>query len=97
LSYASFIFDESGSELSPNLSAIVVGGIEVVGVYMTTMLVDRTGRKFLMITSALCCTCGLFAFSIYDYMKVYGYDVTAFKWVPLTSFSFTILAANFGN
>ncbi|KAL7028633.1 hypothetical protein ACKWTF_005933 [Chironomus riparius] len=96
LSYASLVFDESGSTLSPNDSAIIVGVIQVVGVYVSTLLVDRAGRKLLMVTSAACCTIGLSVFCVYDYMKVIGIDVSDFNFIPLLSFAFVIFFANLG-
>lgn len=96
LSYASFIFDEAGSSLSPNVSAIILGSIQMFGVYFSTILVDRTGRKFLMISSAICCSLGLALFSIYDYLKHSEMDVTGYNWVPLASCAFVIFVANLG-
>lgn len=45
INYTANIFAESGSNLSPNMSAIVVGIIELFGAYISTILVDRAGRK----------------------------------------------------
>lgn len=45
LNYTANIFEESGSNLSPNTSAIVVGVIQLLGSYVATILVDRAGRK----------------------------------------------------
>lgn len=45
LNYSAGIFKESGSNLEPNMSSIVVGGIQLLGSYMATNLVDRAGRK----------------------------------------------------
>lgn len=45
LNYTANIFAESGSNLTPNMSAIIVGIIQLVGAYMSTFLVDRAGRK----------------------------------------------------
>lgn len=44
-SYASIIFAESGSKLSPTISSIIVGAIQFMGSYVSTVLVDRLGRK----------------------------------------------------
>lgn len=96
LSYASMIFDEAGSSMSPNISAIVVGTIQVVGVYCSTLLVDTLGRKFLMVSSAFGCSVGLFLFGGYDMLKHQGVDVSTYNWIPLASFSFVIFVANLG-
>lgn len=43
--YAATIFQETGSNLTPNASAIVIGFIQIGGTYVGTLLVERVGRK----------------------------------------------------
>lgn len=43
--YTSYIFKATGSNMTPNMSAIVVGVIQLVGSMCATQLVDRLGRK----------------------------------------------------
>lgn len=45
LNYTATIFAESGSSLSPNMAAIVIGVIQLAGSYCSTLLVERAGRK----------------------------------------------------
>lgn len=45
MNYTANVFEEAGSNLSPNVSAIVVGTIALLGSYTSTSLVDRAGRK----------------------------------------------------
>lgn len=45
ISYTATIFKETGSNLSPNMSAIVVGAIQLIGTCCGTQLVERVGRK----------------------------------------------------
>lgn len=45
LSYTATIFQEAGSALSPNESAIIVGTIQFIGTCALVFLVDRAGRK----------------------------------------------------
>lgn len=45
LNYTANVFEEAGSNMSPNTSAIVVGVIALFGSYVSTNLVDRAGRK----------------------------------------------------
>lgn len=45
LNYTAHIFKEAGSNLSPNMSSIIVGVIQLIGSYVATILVDRAGRK----------------------------------------------------
>lgn len=45
LFYIAYIFSLSGSHLTPNMSAILVGTIQLIGALVSTQLVDRAGRK----------------------------------------------------
>lgn len=44
-SYTTTIFLETGSNMSPNLSTIIVGVIQLFGACSTTQFVERCGRK----------------------------------------------------
>lgn len=45
LNYAATVFEDSGSHLSSNESAIIVGAITLIGSMISTYFVDRVGRK----------------------------------------------------
>lgn len=45
LQYTASIFKETGSSMTPNTSAIVVGVIQLIGSYFAMNLVERAGRK----------------------------------------------------
>ncbi len=45
LNYASDIFHKSGSKLSPNLSSVLVQGVQTVGICFVSILVERAGRR----------------------------------------------------
>lgn len=45
LNYTASIFKEAGSTMSPNMSAIFVAVIQLLGSYIATNLVERAGRK----------------------------------------------------
>lgn len=96
LNYSANIFQESGSSLSPTLSAIIVGVIQLFGSYMSTLLVERAGRKALLLISTIGIALGHIIFGVYTYLNVLGYDVGGFAWVPVVSFSFTIFIASLG-
>lgn len=53
LQYTATIFEEAGSSMSPNMSAIVVGIIQLVGSYVATVLVERAGRKVTVLNHVL--------------------------------------------
>lgn len=45
LNYTDKIFAESGSDMSPIAAAIIVGAIQLVGVFGSLILIDKLGRK----------------------------------------------------
>lgn len=96
MNFTSTIFKESGSNLSPNVSAIIVGGIQIIGSMLPTLLVDRLGRKMMMGISASGTSIGLCIYGVYTMLKLEGFDVEAFNWIPLVAFSAVIFISNTG-
>lgn len=96
MNFTATIFAESGSNLSPNLSAIIVGGIQIIGSMFPPLLVDRIGRKMMMGLSGFGTTIGLTVLGVYTSMKAQGFDLDCFAWVPLVMFSFVIFISNWG-
>lgn len=96
LFFVSTVFQYSGSSISPNESSIIVGVIQLIGAYCSTMFVDKAGRRILISTSALGISCGLFAFALYSYLNGLGHVASYLNWIPLVSFSFVLFIANLG-
>lgn len=96
INYTSNIFAASGSTLDPNISSIIVATIQILGVYGSTLLVDRIGRKTLLIFSTSGAFIGLLSLGIYSYLNEAGYDLTSCNWIPLVSFSTFIFISCFG-
>ncbi|KAL5275947.1 hypothetical protein ACFFRR_001648 [Megaselia abdita] len=93
LNYTASIFEQAGSSLSPNMSAIIVAFIQVIGSYTATLLVERAGRKILYLVSTVGSAIGLSVLGIYINLSSKGYDCSDFEWVPVLSFSLTIFFA----
>ncbi|KAG4073998.1 hypothetical protein HA402_014203 [Bradysia odoriphaga] len=96
INYTATIFAESGSDISPNLSAIICGAIQLLGTLVSTKLVDRAGRKFLLIISSIGAGLSLVALGTYTYMNSLGYYVQPFSWVAVASFSSMLFLASCG-
>lgn len=45
--YATIVFKTIGSNFSPNVSTIIIGFVNLVGVFLAVIAVDRVGRKVL--------------------------------------------------
>ncbi|XP_031623618.1 facilitated trehalose transporter Tret1-like [Contarinia nasturtii] len=96
INYTANIFKESGSTMDPNVSSIIVAGIQILGVWGSTLLVDRIGRKTLLIFSTSGAFIGLMSLGIYSYLNEHGCDLSAFNWIPLISFSVFVFISCFG-
>ncbi|XP_046813861.1 facilitated trehalose transporter Tret1-like [Vespa crabro] len=86
-SYTETIFRISGSSLSPNTAVIIVGAIQVAGSYLSTSLMERTGRRPLLLISCLgMCICH-YILGIFCYLQELNYDVSTFGWIPVIALS----------
>ena len=96
MNFTASIFNESGSNLSPNLSSIIVGAVQIIGAMSCTFLVEKAGRKILISASAFSIFFGLSVKSAYTFATSRGYDLSDFSWIPLVSFSFVMCVYNWG-
>ncbi|KAL0267621.1 UNVERIFIED_CONTAM: hypothetical protein PYX00_009837 [Menopon gallinae] len=101
LNYTVAIFDASGSKLSPNLAAIIVGALQLVGALVATIFMDRLGRKFLLLVSSVGMSFSLIPIAVFFKLKFSGFDpevLATFGWVPVTSLAIYIIvyAVGFG-
>ncbi|KAH8263237.1 hypothetical protein KR044_006378 [Drosophila immigrans] len=96
LNYTAMIFAESGSSLPPAIAAIIVGVIQVVGSYVATLLVERAGRKMLLLISAVGICLSQLTMGAHSYLKSVGHDTTSYDWVPVAAFSFMLFIASWG-
>merc|ERR1712241_63551 len=53
LGYSSLIFKSAGTSLGDCVSAMLIGGVQVLGTFVTTLVIDKFGRKVLLIISEL--------------------------------------------
>lgn len=94
--YTNSIFEKANTGLNPSYSTIIVGVMQVLAVFVSTLIVDRAGRRILLLISIifLCltsCTLG-----IYFYLLKNEVDVNSIKWLPLVSVCIFIIMFNMG-
>lgn len=95
-SYAAIIFKASGSSIEPNLSAIIMGSVQICGTYFASVLIDRLGRKMLLLISTCGTTLGLVITGTYAYLSETGYNMNGLDFLPVVSLSFVIFVAAIG-
>ncbi|KAF5269957.1 hypothetical protein FQR65_LT05756 [Abscondita terminalis] len=49
--YTSYIFTASGANIDPQFAAICVGAFQVIATFVSSLIVDRLGRRMLLISS----------------------------------------------
>ncbi|XP_053697380.1 facilitated trehalose transporter Tret1-like [Sabethes cyaneus] len=96
ITYSATIFQESGSDLTPNVSSIIVALIQLIGTGVSFALVDNIGRKVLMLISTIGTAAGLFSMGLFSYLQENGFDLSQLQSLPIISLSFTILLSSIG-
>ncbi|XP_022917228.2 facilitated trehalose transporter Tret1-like [Onthophagus taurus] len=90
------IFKETGSTISPDSSAITIGIVQALACTITSIFVDRLGRKILMLISCIGGSLSLTSFGIYFYLKETNHNVTSIYWLPILSIVFFMIAYSLG-
>lgn len=87
LFYTETIFKEAGSSIDANLSVIIYCTVELLAVAITTyFIVDRFGKRLLMITSTAGCAVAVFAISVHFFLINYQFDIVdSLYWLPITA------------
>lgn len=91
--YYELIFEEAGSSLSPALSSIVVGTIQLAGTISASSVVERVGRKPLILVSAYGSAMCVAVMGLHAMLKDLNVDVSSFAWVPLVCLSLLVFVA----
>lgn len=86
LFYTEMIFKETGSSIDATLSVIIYCTVELLAVAITTFfIVDKFGKRLLLITSTAGCALSLCALTTHFYLKD-NYDVIEnLNWLPITA------------
>lgn len=94
--YTVTIFQASGSSMSPEIASIVVTTVQMVMSGVAAIIVDRAGRKPLLIFSSSVMTASLVALGLYFNIKATGNDVSDLGWLPLTSLTLFMISFSIG-
>ncbi|KAK7868577.1 hypothetical protein R5R35_009469 [Gryllus longicercus] len=83
--YITDVFKEAGTDLSPRMATVVIGAVHLVGTAFPTLTVDRLGRRLILGVAGLVNGLCLVVMSVYSFLDVEGYDLDAWRWVPLAA------------
>lgn len=96
----SSIFAAAGAAIPAAISTIIIGVMQVLATFVSSLVVDRLGRRILLLLSALVmCICST-ALGVYFFLQdTHGQNsdiVQAITWLPLLSLSLFIVAFSLG-
>ncbi|XP_056641900.1 facilitated trehalose transporter Tret1-2 homolog [Diorhabda sublineata] len=94
--YAQTIFEQAGSSLEPAVCSIIIGTVQFVTSFITPVLVDRWGRKLLLLVSAVGMAVSEIILGAYCVLKDNKYDVSNISFLPIVCLVTYILMYNCG-
>lgn len=83
--YTSVIFDNAGTGLDTRIATIIVALVQLSGSSVTFILVDRFGRRKLLIVSNIFNCLALTGVATYFVLQESGKNVDNLGWLPITS------------
>ncbi|KAF0759294.1 facilitated trehalose transporter Tret1-2, partial [Aphis craccivora] len=78
--YAQSIFETSNCSVSPKFCSVIIGVLQVIFTFASSQLVDRAGRRVLLLISDC-----LGTLAYYFWLQEHGVDVSSFNLIPLIS------------
>lgn len=97
INYTATIFAQSGSQIPPQRAAIFVAFVQLLGTFVSTRLVDRSGRRCLLLCSSLGTGCSLLTLGAFMYAhECLGWPVEQYSWLAVGSFAAMLLLASCG-
>ncbi|XP_034667864.1 facilitated trehalose transporter Tret1 [Drosophila subobscura] len=94
-SYLSDIFAASHTTLDVGMCTIIIGVLQIVGNYVTTLLCDKYGRRILMLISTSGAAVCLATFGCFTYFAG-RHDLSVVGWLPLVILSCYVFLCNIG-
>ncbi|XP_034952225.1 uncharacterized protein [Chelonus insularis] len=94
--YTVTIFEAAGSDLNADLAAIIVALVQAVMAGVAALIVDRAGRKPLLLFSSAFMSLSLIALGLYFKLKDGDQDVSNLGWLPLLSLTLFMIAFSIG-
>lgn len=94
--YSANIFQAAGSTLDPAVATIIVGIVQVLVTYASSLLVDRAGRRILLLISDAIMALCLGSLGYYFYLQESGKDVSNIGLLPLLSVVVFIIVFSIG-
>jgi MFS family permease len=96
LAYTVEIFQTAGSALNPYLCTVIFGVVQLVSTLIPIFIVDRVGRRILLIISCAGMGVCLLAMVIRFYVLHQGIEIKYLDWLPLIAVNLYVVAFSVG-
>lgn len=96
ITYGSNIVQRSGTVLSPGVASISMAIFQLLASFGTLLLVDKKGRKFLLVISLAGCAISHGLMIVYLHLESVGVDTVMFNWTPIVSMTSVIFTSSIG-
>lgn len=94
--YTNTIFEAADTGIDPNLATIIVGIIQVIATFISSLVVDKLGRRVLLLLSSLVMGICLGGLGLYFFLQNDGKDVSSLGWLPILSLCIYIVVFSLG-
>lgn len=97
LAYTELIFAAAGTNISADMSSIIVGVVLFLASFCGPLIVDRKGRKFLLVSSALGCMLSEAVLGLYFYLLDKSHPIVdKLSWLPVLCLMIYTVMFNIG-
>uniref|UniRef100_A0A0A1WTN4 Facilitated trehalose transporter Tret1-2 homolog n=2 Tax=Zeugodacus cucurbitae TaxID=28588 RepID=A0A0A1WTN4_ZEUCU len=95
--YSAKIFEDANTGIDANLSTIVVGIMQFIATFVSTIVVDKLGRRLLLLTSGTIMALSTISMGVYFFLQDQdAASVTNIGWLPVVSLCFFIVLFSIG-
>lgn len=95
--YAQMIFDSAGSTLAPSICTIIVGIVQVVMTVGSALLIEKAGRRLLLLQSSAIMGLCLIMLGVFFFLKESTtFEVSSIAFIPLVSVVLFIVSFSLG-
>nr|CAI5838861.1 unnamed protein product [Callosobruchus analis] len=88
--------DARSTYISPGIVGIVFSSVTLFAAIAAATVIDRFGRKILLIISSFLTSICLLCISVYFHLQILGYDLSAVTWLPTVAVMAYAISFKFG-
>lgn len=97
VAYSTQLFKDVGSQINASEVAIIMGVVQLLTAMISAYVVDKLGRRPLLLISTIGVTICNFIIAVYFYLKLSKeMDVTDVSWIPIVAIMFYIFSYTIG-